>query len=163
MAATWTLIWLSQTNLENATSPRVVLTCFDDANTGQVNDTALNEILVSAETDTLSWLDELGPPPFSAAILAELAADPFLVSAARDRAVILMYDRAPEVVRQNAGDLERRRKDWAALMTRIKDARQRPPTVAAKPANVGGVAMSNSNRIFVDNPNGPPGGNAGDY
>jgi hypothetical protein len=160
---TWNLIWLAQANLENATSVATVLACFDDKNEGIINETALNEILVRAEVQTMAKLHEYGPPPFSVQILAQLGADDYLRAAATERAIILMYDRAPEAVRQSVNDLEKRRKDWKEMMDDILQARARPPTVPTPPANVGGVSVYNTNRIFVDNPGGPSGGNAGDY
>lgn len=157
----WVPVWLTQTDLENATTPTTVIQCFDDAATSTVNAPAVADVIARAESETLSWLDEFGPPPFNSTILAQLGGDQFLKTAAQARAVILMYDRAPETVRQTVNDLEKRRKDWNELMTRIKDARQRPPNVPTPPANVGGVIVDNGARIYADSADGTK--NSGDY
>jgi hypothetical protein len=157
-------LWLTQTDLENATTVATVLGCFDDANTGTVSSTALDAVIDRAEQEVMSWLvAELGPPPITGAKLTQLQADTFLKYAAVEYAVYYMYDRAPETVRQSSGDQDKRYQGAVKRMERILDARQRPPTVATPPANVGGVSFANLNRIFADAPNGPVGGNAGDF
>jgi hypothetical protein len=73
-----------------------------------------------------------------------------------------MIDRHPEFVRASKQyDVENRIKRADVRMARILDARQRPPTVAQKPANVGGASVDNGSRLVVDSADGTK--NGGDY
>lgn len=157
-----TLLWLSQADLEAATSKATVFACFNDDNAGSINDAALIKVLNRAEQQVLSWLvGEYGPGPFSSDRLADLGADTFLQSAALEYAIAYMFDRAPDYVRQSGQDVEKRLKSCKEQMQRILDARQRPPTVKTKPANIGGAVVDNAARIYVDNADGTR--NSGDY
>lgn len=142
----------------------MVATIFDDDQTGSPDEFAILEVIERAETQVLSWLSEYGPPPFSTAVLQQLQADRFLKGCAIAYAVPYMLDRHPEYVRANRqADVETRLKRADTLMERVLQARQRPPTVATTPANVGGLSVDGAFRLYTDDPNGPPGGNAGDY
>ena len=158
------MFWLCQADLEGATSKATVIACFDDANlgAGSLDDQAICSIIDRAEQETLSWLaGEYGPPPIPATTLAMLAQDSFLKNAALEFAVIFMLEKHPEYVRSDGKVLGERMKRAVARMERIVQARQQPPTVAQRPANVGGVAVDNGNRIYVDNADGTR--NSGDY
>lgn len=156
-------IWLAQANLENATSLATVAACFDDANNpGTINQGALAEIIERAEQEALSWLvTELGPPPLSATVMAQLQADAFCKYASLDYAVAFMYERHPEYVRSQADEIQSRVKRADTRMERVLNARQRPPTVATRPANVGGVSVDGAPRIISDSPDGTY--NGGDF
>lgn len=155
-------IWLAQSDLENATSVEDVLAIFDDTNSGAVNLAAIAQVINSAEQEVLSWLvGEYGPAPMSAQTLAELAADPFLKSAALEFAKWFMFDRKPEYVRSSPSSQTERWDRATARMERIANARQRPPTVVVKPANVGGIFHPGQQTIYTPNPDGTP--NSGDF
>ena len=156
-------IWLCQADLENATSVRMVGACFDDDQANVINKDALNAVIDRAEQEVLSWLaSEFGPPPLPADTLAGLGSDNFLKYAAVDYAVALMFDRHPEYVRANMKDDRAARMQAAKeRMERVVDARQQPPTVVKRPANVGGVAVDGANRIYIPNADGTS--NRGDY
>ncbi len=155
-------IWLTQSDLENATAADLVAAAFDDQNSGGVNSVAIAAIIDRAEQEVMSWLvTELGPPPIPAPVMAQLAADTFLKYAAQDYAVAFMIDRHPEAFRSSREDVKARIDRADVRMQRVLDARQRPPTVATKPANVGGVVVDNAHRIYIDNADGTQ--NCGDY
>lgn len=155
-------IWLALADLQNAFSTAAITAIFDDQNTGTPNAQSVNMLIDEAEQEVMSWLvDELGPPPLSAALMTQLAADTFLKYAALDYARALVVDKHPEYFRSKPEDVKARFKRADDRMERILDARQRPPTVPTKPANVGGVSVDNANRIYIDSPGG--GLNSGDY
>lgn len=158
-------IWLTQQDLEAATSAKMVAACFDDDGNGSLNFPAIAAVIDRAEQEVMSYLVvELGPPPLSPALIAQLATDTFLKYAAVDFAVAYMFDRHPEYVRAKMqDDRARRLKSAEDRMIRILEARQRPPTVPTPPANVGGFSNDGANRLVTDSPGGPAGGNAGDY
>jgi hypothetical protein len=158
---------LTATDLANATSNDTLLACTDDSTptspggTGTPNPTIIAALIDRAEQEVMSWLvTELGPPPLSSVLMAQLAADPFLKYAALEYAVALMYDRHPEYTRTGT-DRSERMKRADQRMERVLDARQRPPTVPQPPANVGGTVVDNGPRIYIDSANGTK--NAGDY
>lgn len=157
-------IWLNQIDIENALTPSVVLALFDDGNTGSVNGTAIAACIDTGEQEVLSWLiDEYGPAPLSAAVQAQLAADPALKYAALDYVKAVCFDRHPEYP-QGATDAKERKWRYEradARMERYLSGKQRPPTVATPPANVGGAYVDNGNRIYVDSSDGTS--NSGDY
>ena len=156
-------IWLDREQLEEATSVEAVKACCnDDSIGGPANQSIVLRVIRRAEARTLSWLAEFGPPPFDAATLQQLAGDELLASAALEYAVAYMFDRHPEYARSVRNeDPAARVKSADTQMERILEARQRPPTVAKKAANVGGVNVDNANRLVTDSPNGTS--NAGDY
>ena len=150
---------ITQQDLVNFSSVDVVNACFDDSNTGVpvLNTTAMNAVISRGENEVLSWLgDELGPPPFTPDILAQIGADPLLKYAAIEYIVLYMYDRHPEYVRSGMKDREQRKKDADLRMERILDGRQRPPTMTTQPANVGGVGYDGGHRLYTDGPPGDP-------
>lgn len=150
------------TDLENATSPQAMIGAFDDQNIGAPSPAPVAAAVDRAEQEVLSWLvDELGPAPFSATVLAEIKGDPFLKYAAIEYCVALMYDRKPEYFKSSMDDIQERFKRADMRMKRVLDARQRPPTIATPPANVGGVSVDNANRLYVDSADGTQ--NSGDY
>lgn len=155
-------LWLTQGDLENAMTIASVAAIFDDSNSGVLNEVAIASIISRAEGQVLSWMvAELGPAPFSDEVRTELGGDPMLKDAALQYAVIYSWDRDPAYVRANGKERVDRMAQAVALMQRILDARQRPPTVATPPANVGGVVVDGANRIYVDSPDGST--NSGDY
>lgn len=156
----WTPIWLQCSDVEAVINKATLLACFDDGN-GNFESSALVSIIGEAEVEVLSYLDDYGPPPFSTQQLATLSADFFLRSCALEYVKVLVFDRHPEYVRANGKEQVRRREAFEAKMKRVKDARQRPPQVAATPANVGGAVVDNGPRIYADNADGTP--NSGDY
>lgn len=157
-------LWLQQTDLSQAISEQGMVVVFDDIGAGQPDPTLVQALITRAEQLTQSWLiDAFGPPPLSATVLAQIGADPFLKSCAIECALVLMLDRRPEYFRASTPDIQARWKRWEGLMQRVLDARQRATTVATPPANVGGAVVDNANRLYVDSPGGPAGGNAGDY
>lgn len=147
-------IWLNLTDLENATSVQTVLACCDDGNVGAPDPAVLDSIIDRAEQEILSYLvGEYGPGPISPAVMTQLQADNFLKYCALDYAVAFMYDRHPEAVPTDRGnDIQARKKSAAEKMQRVMDARQRAPSVATPPANVGGIANPVVARIYVNGP-----------
>jgi|HubBroStandDraft_6_1064221.scaffolds.fasta_scaffold1650273_1 hypothetical protein len=158
-------IWLTQGDLEGAMTIATVAAIFDDSNSGNLNQAAIALCIKRAEAQIQSWLvAELGPAPFSDTVLQQLSDDPLLYDAALLQAIIYAYDRDPAYVRANGKERIDRNKTLVDMMERILDARQRPPTVATPPANVGGVVVDNAARLYVDSPGSPPGNrNSGDY
>lgn len=157
-------VWLdaSGSDIALAISQPTFLACFDDDNAGAADATAVQAVITRAENQVLSWLSEYGPQPFSAAVLAQLGADPLLKDAAIKYAIAYTFDRHPEYIRSTRDESGGKRlKDADAMMERILDARQRPPTVATTPANVGGVVVDNGPRLYVDSADGST--NSGDY
>ncbi len=156
--------WLNQADLENATTPTMVAAIFGDGNGGPLNEQAIAAVIDRGEQEVLSWLQEYGPPPFSAAVMAQLAADPFLKYAALDYTIAHMFDRHPEYPQGGTSAKERDMRFQRAKerMERVLAGRQRPPTVITKPANIGGAVYDGASRIYVDSP-GQPASNSGDY
>lgn len=152
-------------DLQNFTSPETVKAIFDDANTGTLNQVAIAAIIDRGEQEVLSWIvGEYGPPPFTTQVLADLGADPFLKYCALEYIVAHMFDRHPEYVRSGGKERGDRFMRADERMKRVLDARQRPPTVPDKPANVGGVLVDNGPRMYIDSPGSPPSNsNSGDY
>lgn len=155
-------IWLSPSDLQGAVSNATITACFNDDNTDVLNEQAIHLVLLRAEQEVLSWLaPEFGPPPFTPGVLAQLAADDFLRSAALEYAIAFTFDRHPEFARSSGKERTDRFERANKRMERILDGRQRPPTVQEKPANVGGVVVDNAPRIYADSADGTH--NSGDY
>jgi hypothetical protein len=156
-------IWLDQADLENATSVQSVIACCDDTNVGVADPAIIASIIDRAEQEILSYLvGEYGPGPISATVMAQLEADNFLKYCALDYAVAFMYDRHPEAVPTDRGnDIQARKKSANEKMQRVMDARQRAPTVATPPANVGGVSTPVIDRVYISGPGARR--NHGDY
>lgn len=155
-------IWLCKSDLEDATSVTMVQTIFDDDQTGSPNTRAIASVIRRAEMQVLSYLSEYGPPPLPDSVVADLAKDDFLKECAIEFAVAYMFDKHPEYVRANRQeDVAKRIKSAEEMMARVLDARQRPPTVPDKPANVGGVSVDNGPRLYADNADGSR--NSGDF
>lgn len=142
----WTPIWLTAGDVENGINKATLLACFDDGG-GDFNAGALLAVISQAETEVLSWLPEFGPPPFTQAQLAGLASDYFLRSAALEFAKYFVFDRHPEYVRSQGKEQKERWDRAVKRMERVLDARQRPPTVNAPPANVGGTVTRGTHTI----------------
>ncbi len=160
MAATWTPIWLTEKDIEDAINRATLLACFDDGN-GNFEASALASIIKQAEVEVMSWLGDYGPPPFSAQTLAALGADYFLRSAALEYAKYFVFDRHPEYLRTSATAQQDRLKKCEERMERILDARQRPAQTTQPTTAVGGATVDNGARIYVDNADGTT--NSGDY
>jgi hypothetical protein len=161
----WEPIWLCRQDLVDATSSSTVIACLDDIGDGEPDPRASRSLIARAEGEVLSYLvGEYGTPPLPASVIADLKPDPLLAGVALKFAVAFMFDKHPEYVRaKKQEDVAKRLKDAQDEMVRILQARQRPPTVPEKPANVGGAYNDGANRLYTDDPDGPPGGNAGDY
>jgi hypothetical protein len=160
MPATWTPIWLSQADIENAVSPDTAAACFDDGNSC-ISTTAVLLVITQAEMEVLSWLGDYGPPPFSSQTLAQLGSDSFLKSCAVEFAKYYTFDRHPEYVRSNGKDQQDRWDRAEKRMERVLDARQRPPTTTVPTQAVGGATIDDGPRIYVDDASGRR--NSGDY
>lgn len=155
-------IWLNPSDISDRITVATFNAIFDDANSpGNLNQSAIDAVIEDAEGEVLSWLDELGPPPFTNQVLTDLGNDKLLKRAAADYAVLYAFERNPEYVRAHAKEMERRQKRADLRMKNVKEARQRPPALPEVPANVGGVNVDNAARIVTDSPNGTY--NAGDY
>lgn len=146
-----------QTDLENALSVATILALFDDG-TGTVNTTALTATIDRGENELRSWLiDEYGIN-----LPTDLASDPFLKYCALDFTLGYAIERHSEYAKQaGLGTKETYFNRAKERSIRVLQGRQRPTTVAEKPANVGGVVTDNSSRIIVDNSDGSR--NSGDY
>lgn len=152
------LIWLAQADLENAISTATVLALYDDGN-GVVNAAAVNANLERAENEVLSWM----VPEYGQSVRSDptLATDAFLKYAALEYAVAHAFDRHPEYVRANGRERGERFERADARMQRVLQSRQQPPTLATRPANVGGVVTDGGSRLVIDNPDGTS--NGGDF
>jgi hypothetical protein len=159
----WVPIWLCRQDLVDATSTDIVIACCDDTGDGEPESRGVKSLIARAEGKVLSYLVvQIGPPPLSEAIIAQLRKDPLLGGVALEFAIAFMFDKHPEYVRSNRkDDVDKRLNRAEAEMKRILDARQQPPTVAKRPANVGGVSVDNGPRAYVDSADGTR--NNGDY
>lgn len=155
-------VWLQKQDLIDAVSAATVTSCFDDSNTGVLNDSAIHAIIRRAEFEVMSYLiAEFGPPPFAGSVLSQLSDDDFLRGAALEYAVAYTFDRHPEYVRSNGKERTDRMDRADKRMMRVQEARQRPPTVAKPPANVGGIVRDHGPRMIVDGRDGH--GRSGDF
>ena len=151
MPPTWTPIWLTEKDLEDGVNQQTILACFDDGK-GGLEASAMASIIKQAEVETLSWLGDYGPPPFSEATLASLGADYALRSAALEFAKYFIFDRHPEYIRTNPKAQQERLKKCEERMERYLDARQRPPTTTTPTSAVGGVAQCSGPTIYLECP-----------
>jgi hypothetical protein len=144
-------IWIDSADVEAFLSPAVTREIFDDTNLGPgvfdpSTSTAVTLVIDMAEGQTASYL----APEY---VIGNIEATDRLVrSVALEFARAYAFERHEELVRSGRAKDMRERAD--ALALRIQSATQRLPDTTEKPANAGGVVVSNGPRAFIDNPSG---------
>jgi hypothetical protein len=144
-------VWISSADVEAFLSPAVLREIYDDTNLGPgVFDPATSAAVLldidAAEGQTASYL----LPEYAIGVIE--ATDRLVRILALEFFRSYAFERHPELVRSGQAAEMRKRADTFAL--RVQAATQRLPDTTAKPANVGGVVVSNGPRAFLDTSDG---------
>jgi len=151
--------YISQQDLESATSPETVLAIFEFGQSGVPDSVAVDDVIDRAETEVNSYLPNNYTVPLPAAQTPTSKAIKMCVV---DYAVCYMFEKHPEYARLYAKDNEARFNRAKARMDRVVASVQRlyDLTKQPEPKNVGGITYDEGPRLLVTSANGSS--NSGD-
>ncbi len=156
------ILYATRADLESALSPTTVLTLFDDGNSGNVSQVALDGVLNRASRMVDSYLARVFKGPFP---VTQTPVPSTITFAALEFAIAFSFERHPEYV-HTYGETYRastRFKRATEMMDRICQAQQEIPDWVLQPKqrNIGGIVIDDGPRTVVDNADGST--NLGDF
>jgi phage gp36-like protein len=150
--------YLTQEDLENELSRKLLLEIFDDDTTGEIDTGQIQHFIDKGEAEVDSQLAGFYGMP-----LGDLN-DRLVRLAALDYTVAFIYERHPEAVQQfgdaiQVNRYERAEKRMQKVQSALKRLTENSPSKG--PKNIGGIVYDSGPRLMVDSANGTY--NGGDF